>query len=374
MLRIDSNLSTFLIATAIAGTILFSSLEGPNPKHGQGGHTLWIGSAAEAQDGVVPKPRWAASATGRIEPQSGTVRISARAGGQVREVVATIGDQVTEGDALVVLEDEEARQRLIAALAEVEVRELERADEPVEGLAKERRDAEDEVYSARRELFNAWIGFDDTVALKRSGEARDSDVAAASNAVTAAKERLAKARSELKTVSAKSGMPLPGRLDTSLTIARADLALAEEAYYKTRIRAPFGGVVLNVLTREGETVAPGPQSPLIVFGDVTKLRVRAEVEERDVAKVRVGQKATIKADAFPDKEFEGVVSEISRALGSPQIASRGPRRPNDVDVLEVVVDLDGEPPLLTGMRVDVFFHREAAKMSQASGRTAMANN
>ncbi len=85
------------------------------------------------------------------------------------------------------------------------------------------------------------------------------------------------------------------------------------------------------------------------------LRVRAEVEERDAAKITVGQKVVVKADAFPDKQFEGSVTSISQSLGSPRIATRGPRRPNDVEVVEVMVGLDGNPPLFTGMRVDVFF-------------------
>ncbi len=61
---------------------------------------------------------------------------------------------------------------------------------------------------------------------------------------------------------------------------------------------------------------------------------------------------------IPTKDFEGVVTEISQALGPPRITNRGPRRPNDVEVLEVLISLDGNPPLLTGMRVDAFFRND----------------
>src|SRR5690606_15394862 len=127
-------------------------------------------------------------------------------------------------------------------------------------------------------------------------------------------------------VNARPNMPLPTRLETSLAIARAELALAESAFEKTRVRAPFDGTVLNIIARVGELAVAGPQSPLVLFGDVSSLRVRAEVEERDVAKIRVGQKVVVKADAYPDREFSGTVAEIASALGSPRIASRGPRR------------------------------------------------
>jgi HlyD family secretion protein len=113
-----------------------------------------------------------------------------------------------------------------------------------------------------------------------------------------------------------------------------------------------------MLAKAGETAVPSPESAIAILGDLTSLRVRAEVEERDAAKIRVGQKVIVKADAYPDKEFEGKVTSISQSLAAPRIAVRGPRRPNDVEVVEAMVTLDGEVPLLTGMRVDVFFKIE----------------
>ncbi|MEQ8824718.1 MAG: efflux RND transporter periplasmic adaptor subunit [Filomicrobium sp.] len=356
MPKIDSNISTFLIAITIAGGMLSTMLRGPNTSDS---NYAFLASA-NAQSGDVKIPTWAASATGRVEPSTGAVRISARAGGRIEKVLVSIGDRVSKGDVLVKLKDSEARQKVIAAEAEEQVRKLERAEEEVTGLALDRRKLEDEVADAQREVYRAWRGLDDTLQLKRDEEARDSDVLAARDAVTASEKRLAKAEADLKLLNANPDLPLPGRLDTSLTIARADLALAEEAVERTRIRAPFDGTILNVMAREGETAAPSVEAPLFVFGDLSKMNVRAEVEERDVGKVRVGQKAIVKADAYPNREFEGVVKEISGALGSPRIAVRGPRRPNDVDVLEVVVELEGTPPLLTGMRVDVFFRQEGA--------------
>ena len=372
MPKIESNVSTFLIAAIIAAGMLFSSLDVPRPLSGTS-YALYFGTSAEAQSPETPRPLWAASATGRVEPASGIVRISSQASGRIDDVPVGIGDRVRAGDLLVKLDDAAARQRVIAAKAEEEVRLLEREEETVKGLELDRRKAEDEVETARQELFQAWWAFDETLELLRAGEARDSDVAAARDAVDKAKKRLSDTRAALKKLIANSEMPLPGRLDTSLTIARADLALAEEALEKTRIRAPFDGTVLNVLARVGETAAAGPQSSLVVFGDVSKMRVRAEVEERDVAKVRVGQKAVVKADAFPNEEFDGVVTKIAGALGSPRIATRGPRRPNTVDVLEVVIELDGVPPLLTGMRVDVFFRLKDAAAAKSASITVGAN-
>ena len=105
---------------------------------------------------------------------------------------------------------------------------------------------------------------------------------------------------------------------------------------------------------------------LAVLGDLRSLRVKAEVEERDATKVRVGQRVSVKSDAFPDKQFEGTVTSVSLILATPRIATRGVRRPNDVEVLEVIASLDGTPPLLSGMRVDVFFKNDGPAEAVAS--------
>jgi HlyD family secretion protein len=61
---------------------------------------------------------------------------------------------------------------------------------------------------------------------------------------------------------------------------------------------------------------------------------------------------------------------MAHALGAPRLASKGPRRPNDQDVLQVIVDLDGKPPLIPGMRVDVFFKPDATAGEASNGAKA----
>ena len=93
----------------------------------------------------------------------------------------------------------------------------------------------------------------------------------------------------------------------------------------------------------------------MIVGDLAQLRVRAEVDGRDLVKVRNGQRAMVRVDAYNNMEFSGKVTSIAPGLMPGKLSPRGPRRPGDMDVLEVIVTLDGEPPLLPGLRVDVFF-------------------
>ena len=311
--------------------------------------------AADVNDNKE-RPVWAASATGRIEPKDGEVRITAQTRAKIAAVYAEMNETVSAGDVLVKLDDADLLDRMHAAEEEALVRQREREEEPAEkGPAQQRRDASDAVYSAERKLFGARMALDEVAIGVRSGEKSEEDLKKAKDQVEAAKKTVRTAQAELAKINALPDIPLPTRLESSLSQARSELNLLENAVDRTRVRAPYDGTVLTVWAKVGETAVPSPQSPLVLFGDLSSLRVRAELEERDVTKVFKGQVAVVRVDAHGDKEFAGKVTSIAKSLGPPRIASRGPRRPNDVEVLEVLVDLDGEPPLLTGMRVDVFF-------------------
>lgn len=367
MLRhIDPTVTTIVAAAVLAlsiGTTL-------NTLAGKYGPELQAVGSANAQTLASPAAaQWAASATGRVEPKSGEIHISSQVPGRIVEVLAATNDKAKAGDLLVRLDDEEIYAKIAAARAEVSVREREREEEPATGLALDRRNAQDAVAKAEESLFAARETFDDAlVALKSSGGTADA-VETARKGVQDAKAAVDKARNELVAVNAKPGMPLVQRLESSLALARSELSGAEIALERTRIRAPSDGTVLDMLAKVGETAVPSPESPLVDFGDMTGLRLRAEVEERDAAKVRVGQRVVVKADAFPDRQFEGVVTSISQSLGAPRIAARGPRRPNDVEVVEVMVDLEGNPPLFIGMRVDCFFKLDNSASSTPPTKT-----
>ncbi len=352
--KLDPAIPTIATAAVLAVTIGITL----NSMAGRLGATfMQLAGPASAQTvtTTVPTAQWAASATGRVEPKSGEIRIASQVPGRIVEVLGAASDRAKAGDLLVRLDDDEIYVKIAAALSEVGVREREREEEPATGLPLERRKAEDAVATAERALFAAHESFDTAQRVVASGKGDVNGLDAERTKVADADAGVAKARADLAAVNAKPNMPLPQRLESSLATARAELTAAEIALERTRIRAPIDGTVLNMLAKVGETAVPSPESALVEFGDLTGLKLRAEVEERDAAKVRVGQRVIVKADAFPDKEFEGTVSSIAPSLGSPRIATRGPRRPNDVEVVEVMVDLDGNPPLFIGMRVDTFF-------------------
>ncbi len=102
------------------------------------------------------------------------------------------------------------------------------------------------------------------------------------------------------------------------------------------------------------------EQAMLVLGDISALRVRAEVEEQYLGRVHVGQHVKVRTAAFHGREFKGTVSSIAGIVGQGRINSRGPRKFNDVDVLEVLVDLPDAGPLVVGELVDVYFSSEQA--------------
>jgi HlyD family secretion protein len=315
-----------------------------------------------------PKPAlksgWAASAAGRIEPAGGEVRIGAQMPGRIAEVLVGQSDKVVSGDPLVRLDDEELIGRVNAALAEATVRKRERdnAELSTGKPAQDRRSAEDGVASAERQLVQAREEFDRAYKGRRA-QSPDGDVEKARDGVVKAKEKLEQARATLRKALAVDGLPAPTRPEVALTAARADLSAADAALERTRIRAASTGTALQVSAKVGETATPSPEQVLVTVGDLSSLRVKAEIEERDIGKLRVGQAAIIRSDAFPGKDFDGKIATLGLALGPSRIGQRGPRKPTDVDMLEITIDLVGQPPLLPGMRVDVYLKPDATANS-----------
>lgn len=360
MRNMNNTVSTFILGATIAGFIAWVAAGPIDLVRAQSVTNTSLQTADPAGKAVAPtgKAQWLASAPGRVEPRDGEIRIVSLAAGKIASVTAGINDTVRAGDLLIALESEEAEARVAAAEAEVAVRTRERDQENVGKLAKDRRTAEDAAARAERALFAARLELDRVSSGLRTGSAQPADADKAHEAVNAARAVLDRDRATARRVAANKDMPLPTRLESGLTVARAELSLAEAALARTRIRAPVDGVVLAVNARVGELAGPASDLPLVVVGDLSRMRVRAEFDERDIEKVRVGQSAVVSSDAFPGRQFDAKVSQVARSLGAPRVSAKGPRRPNDVDVLEVFVELEGQTPLLSGMRADVFLKAE----------------
>jgi multidrug efflux pump subunit AcrA (membrane-fusion protein) len=88
----------------------------------------------------------------------------------------------------------------------------------------------------------------------------------------------------------------------------------------TRLVAPADGLVAKINYDEGETVVPG--SPVIVVVNYTKSWVNAQIDEIDIANIRIGDKVKITSDVYPDKVYEGQIYWIAPVAELRRVGGR----------------------------------------------------
>ena len=93
---------------------------------------------------------------------------------------------------------------------------------------------------------------------------------------------------------------------------------------------------------------------LVVDGIQGAGLLRADVDERDISRIKPGQNAVLMAEAYGERQFTGVVSRVSKILGKKNIRTDDPAEKNDTRILETLIDLDGPGELPVGLRLDVF--------------------
>ncbi len=307
-----------------------------------------------------PLPNQLIAAAGKVEPLSEEIRLGASITGKLDEVLVDEGDRVAPGQLVARLENADWRARLAEAEATIRIRQAELLRLLNGARPEERREAEAAVgaqeaalLQTKRELDRARLGRDRWMSPQDLERARrDYDVAAA---------RLAEARQHLAVVAAKARDDERARAEAELDLARAQRDEAAAMLAKTEIRSPIAGVVLRKHRRIGEMISEAQDMPILSIGDTAVLRVRAEVDEADIARLAVGESAWVHADAFGETRFPGRVVRIGTMMGRKRIHTDQPDEKLDDKVLEALIQLEGHPPLPVGLRVDVFITPESAK-------------
>jgi HlyD family secretion protein len=147
------------------------------------------------------------------------------------------------------------------------------------------------------------------------------------------------------------------KAEAEAALARALLDEARAQLEKTAIRSPITGVILRKHMKTGEAVSNSlyaASAPVVTVADTTTLCVRADVDEADVGRVRLGQRAYVTADAYGDKKFWGRVARIGKVLGKKKVRTDEPTERVDTKILETLIELDKGQELHLGLRVDAF--------------------
>ena len=144
--------------------------------------------------------------------------------------------------------------------------------------------------------------------------------------------------------------------------AQARLGEARAELDRKIVRSPIDGTVLQLIVRAGEYYNPqSAGASLATIGDLSKIRVRLDVDERQVAGVKLGQKGYVTAMAFGGRKFEGHVVDIASRMGRKNVRTDEPTERIDTKIREVVLELDDGRDLVQGLRVIGYLEPEPAR-------------
>jgi HlyD family secretion protein len=295
------------------------------------------------------------AAPGIVEPATAERDIAASVTGTLEGPMPAEGQKVSAGDIIAEVDNRDLKAELAAAEAQVAVRQNQLDKLNAGARAEERQEAAAELQQADAQLQLAQRNFGRSQKLVQEGIAsvESADAARAGYQSALAHRDLMAAR-----VALINAPPRPEDVaiaTADLAIAKADVADLQAKIEKTRMRSPIDGIVLKRYKEPGETVSDMPPTLVAIVGDVSHLRVRAEVDEADIAHIAVGQHVTVTADAFGQRRFTGTVVRIGARLGPKYIKTDAPGERFDTKVLEAMIALDGHPPLPSGLRVTVLF-------------------
>jgi HlyD family secretion protein len=302
---------------------------------------------------------------GRVEPSSEDIKIGSELSGRLKVVNVEEGDAIQRGQVLAELANADYRAQVESARASVTAKEAV-LRKVINGARRQERD---EAWSSvseanavmenakselrrRHELFSA--GVVSREELERY--AREADVAQAKYEAAVQQHALVddRAREEDQSLA-----------EADLKLAQAQLDEAQARYDKTFIRSPIDGSVLRKHHRSGESVSNSSTvpDPVLTIGDRKTLRVRVDVDETDVSKVSIGQRAYVTADAFGKRKFWGHVVRVGQQLGPKNVRTDEPTEKVDTKILETLVELDPGSHLPDGLRVDAFILPDAAEVA-----------
>lgn len=287
-------------------------------------------NAAKADVASVNTP-YSAIAAGKVDIEGGLVDVAARAPGVVKEVFVQEGDEVKAGEILARQEDDDARlsrNRVAAQLAQAQ------AQAPI---------LEVQLEAAVREESRL--------------ERLIADNATSQQIYEQAQDNTRQLRAQLEAQKA------------SIALVRAQLAEANYQMELYVIRAPTDGTIVRRYANPGSGASTFSVTAMFQLQPNSLRIVRAEVEERSINLVKVGQKVEIVPESAQSTAYPGEVIRIAGVMGARKLRSDDPSERTDERVVEVVVDAE-QAPVLVGQRVLVKFLKDGANATEAAEKTA----
>ena len=297
-------------------------------------------SAAQPEQSVPSAPKLIAG-PGRVEPISEDIKLGSELSGKLKSVNVEEGDIIHRGQVLAVLENDDYRAQVLSAEAQVRGKEA-TLEKVLNGArTQERSEALSTVRAAEAVMENARSQMDRYQKLFSAGVVSREEAERYAREYNVAKAQYQETVEHHSLVDDHARQEDQAFAKADVQLAQAQLQEARARYEKTLIKAPIDGTVLRKHHRSGESVSNSSTvpDPVLTIGDKGVLRVRMDVDETDVDRVHVGQKAYITADAYGKQKFWGRVVRVGEQLGPKNVRTNEPTERVDVKILETLVEL-----------------------------------
>jgi HlyD family secretion protein len=244
------------------------------------------------------------TATGTINPVT-TVLVGSQVSGTIKALYADFNSRVKEGQVIAQIDPaifeaqvEQGRANVLSAQANL-------------------LNAQANIENAKANLVKADVSVVDTKrTYERNKPLLEKNVIAQSTLDTAqANYDTAVAQKDVAKAQVESAQSQVASSKAQVEQAKAALKLSETNLRYATIPSPVNGIVISRNVDVGQTVAASLQAPTLfsIAKDLTEMQVDTNVSEADVGRIEVGQEATFTVDAYPERTFQGKVSEVRNA-------------------------------------------------------------
>jgi HlyD family secretion protein len=241
-------------------------------------------------------------ASGHVETPF-RVEIGSQVTGTVDDVLVLEGQRVIKGQPLISLEARELKAAVVqaqGAVAQADAR-MRQLDELTLPSAREAQT------QAQANLLNAQQTFDRTSQLTKDGYATRAALDDAQKTLDVARTQVRTAEFQVYTASPNGSDYVMAQ--TQLNQAHANLETARSRLGYATISAPRDGVLITRNVERGTVVQPG--KALLVLAPAGEVQLVLQIDERNLGKISLGQKAMASADAYPEQRFAAVIAYIN---------------------------------------------------------------
>jgi HlyD family secretion protein len=244
------------------------------------------------------------STNGKIEPIQ-YLEAHAPISTTVKRLLVKEGDHVRKGQLLLQLDDADIRSQAARAQAQIKAAQAEQSSLKTGGTQEELLTLNSQTIKAQSARDAAQRNLEALRRLQQEGAASPGEV-------RAAEDTLKRAQADLTLAEQKKAdrysLPEVAKVQAQASEAQAAYDAAEDALRKSSVRASFDGVVYFLPVKQGAFVQAGDL--LLQEADLSRVLVRAFVDEPDIGRLQVGQTVEITWDAVPGRTWTGRVSTV----------------------------------------------------------------